>query len=87
MGQILSDLGYSDIVGVDGSEAMLKVAKARRNSQSDRAVYGELYQHLIGVDDLGSLPQTKFDVAVSSACMIKGHFPNNCFDTFLYCLK
>ncbi len=87
LGQILSDLGYSDIIGVDGSEEMLKVARARRDRLSDKPVYRDLYQHLIGVDDLVNLPQTKFDIAVCSACMIKGHFPNNCFDTFLYCLK
>ena len=27
------------------------------------------------------------DVVVCSACMIKGHLPNNCFDTFLYVMK
>ena len=28
-----------------------------------------------------------FDLIVSSACMIKGHFPNSCFKIFLECMK
>ena len=29
----------------------------------------------------------KFDLVLSSACMIKGHFPNTCYDSFLKLLK
>ena len=56
--------------------------------QKQKNVYKSLHKCLIGSEaaeppvDVGA-----FDIAVSSACMIKGHFPNNCFDTFLESLK
>ena len=32
-------------------------------------------------------PESGFDVVVCSACMIKGHFTNTCFEEFLKVLK
>ena len=68
---------------------MLEVAGYRKNHQTDKPVYKQLVKCLIGQETIeeSKLAANSFDIAVSSACMIKGHFPNNCFDTFLNYLK
>ena len=80
LGENLNQVGYTNVVGVDGSPEMLEVARAKN-------VYKSLHCCLIGSEELKGLEKGTFDVALSSACMIKGHFPNNCFDTFLDYMK
>ena len=41
---------------------------------------------MIGNEPL-NLDKKDFDIVVCSACMISGHLPNNCYDTFLSVLK
>ena len=68
---------------------MLEVAGQRKNSENEKPVYKQLIKCLIGQEVIEDsiLRSDSFDIIVSSACMIKGHFPNNCFDTFLIYLK
>ena len=42
---------------------------------------------MVGVEELKDFEDNSVDLVVSSACMIKGHFTNNCFDTFVKVLK
>ena len=59
---------------------MLKVAM-------DKGIYKQGWVVLVGVDVIPAECPTDFDLAVSSACMIKGHFPNTCFREILKTLK
>ena len=82
LGIDLAKAGYTDVIGVDGSPEMLEVCK-------QKGVYKSLHKCLIGSETLDDLndQRNSFDVIVSSACMIKGHFPNTVFDTFLDFMK
>ena len=77
LGIELAKNGFSNIVGVDGSPEMLAVAKSKQID--GKPVYRNFCVCLIGSEPL-SLAETDFDIVVSSACMIKGHFPNTVFD-------
>ena len=59
---------------------MLEVARSKK-------IYKELRILLVGVEELPSDCQKECDIAVASACMIKGHFPNTCFSQMLACVK
>ena len=41
----------------------------------------------MGSDPLPSDAPTDCDMAVASACMIKGHFPNTCYEEMLKTVK
>ena len=71
-GEYLIQAGFSDIYGIDGSKDMLEVARGKN-------IYKELRVQLVGVDELPVDCPKDCDLAVASACMIKGHFPNSCF--------
>ena len=79
MGELLHKAGFTYIVGVDGSSEMLETCKAKN-------VYKSLHECLVGSEEL-QLDEYDFDIAVSSACMIVGHFPNTCYKLFLQHLK
>lgn len=42
---------------------------------------------LVGLDPLPESVPSDFDVAVASAVMIKGHFPNTCYKEMLKTVK
>ena len=82
LGVELVQAGFTNITGVDGSPQMLEVAMSKE--VDGKKVYNNGgFQCQIGSEELNGPELEGYDVAVSSACMIKGHFPNNCFDTFL----
>ena len=85
LGVELYKAGYKTITGVDGSPQMLE--EAMKKKVDGQQVYQNGYCCLIGAEALEGPEDGVFDIAVSSACMIKGHFPNNCFDTFLQFMK
>ena len=87
LGQDLAAYGYRDVIGIDSSNEMLKVAMARTHDGSP--VYKSSALHMLASadDTVGDLAPGSLDLIVSSACMIKGHFPNSCFELFLKYLK
>ena len=56
------------------------------NVCSKKGIYKELTLCLIGSEEI-KITQSDFDIVVCSACMIKGHLPNSCFEVFLSVLK
>ena len=72
---------------------MLKQAQERKTKDGSRTCYQDCYQNMVGSDPLPNDLVEKmkadgpYDLILSSACMIKGHFPNTCYNTFLECMK
>ncbi len=79
-GQYLKQAGFSNIYGLDGSPDMLKIA-------NEKQIYKQTWTLLVGLDELPQDCPTDCDMAVASACMIKGHFPNTCFEEMLKTVK
>ena len=84
MGIELRKAGFTSIAGVDASGEMLRVCGTKE--EGGVKVYDKLVQCLIGDEDV-ALEEGAFDVALSSACMIKGHLPNTCYSVFCKHLK
>ena len=42
---------------------------------------------MIGTDPLPQDLERDYDMVVSTGCMVRGHFPNTCFDYFVEVLK
>ena len=87
MGQELRKVGYTNIYGIDGSAEMLAIADSK-------AIYKWTWEVLVGLDKLplGTVQReddkySGFDAVFSSACLIKGHFPNTCFEEMLKTLR
>ena len=87
MGEELKKAGYKSIYGLDGSPDMLAIADTK-------GVYNWTWEVLVGVNPLpiGIIYNTEvkdsgFDAVFSAACMIKGHFPNTCFEEMLKVLR
>ena len=59
---------------------MLEVANSKH-------IYKKTWTVLVGVDDLPIDIPTDCDMAVASACMIKGHFPKSSFAEMLKTVK
>ena len=59
---------------------MLEVANSKK-------IYKQTWTVLVGIDNLPVNIPTDCDMAVASACMIKGHFPNTCFVEMLKTVK
>ena len=81
LGEELKKQGFTDVCGIDGSSDMLKIADSK-------GVYKQTWKVLVGLDQLPAEALytgegTGFDIVVCSACMIKGHFPNSCYEEFL----
>ena len=79
-GEFLKQAGYTDLYGLDGSKEMLEVARGKN-------LYKNSWVVLVGVDELPTDCLIQGDMAVASACLIKGHFPNTCFKQMLSCVK
>ena len=79
-GEQLAKLGYTVIDGNDGSQDMLKIAK-------EKSCYRKLFPLMIGTDPLPEDLERDYDIVVSTACLIRSHFPNTCFNEFLDVLK
>lgn len=87
MGIELKKRGFSNIYGLDGSQDMLNIAK-------EKGIYKESWKVLVGLDELPkealydcNVAGSGFEVVACSACMIKGHFPNTCYEEFLKVLR
>ena len=87
MGLELQKVGYTNIYGIDGSAQMLAIADTK-------GCYKWTWEVLVGTDKLplGAVYSTQlensgFDACFSSACMIKGHMPNSCFEEMLTILR
>lgn len=66
IGEALAKLGYTEIVGIDGSAKMLEVAEQKK-------CYKKLEQGMIG---MGTFPKEfvyKFDVVIATGMFSKGH--------------
>ena len=79
-GDYLHQAGYRNLYGLDGSKEMLEVAKSKN-------LYTDLKVLLVGIEEIQKETPRDFDLAVASACMIKGHFPNSCFKQMLSCVR
>lgn len=64
----LKNHGFGHFVGIDGSEAMLKLAR-------ESGLYQELKQVLLGEEPLPVQWENAFDVAVISGALCAGHVP------------
>jgi len=71
LGEILSVMGYSNLVGVDISEQML--ARAR-----DRNVYRELRNRVLG--EVLDFADARFGAIISTGVFTVGHAPPSAFD-------
>ena len=87
MGIELKKAGFTNIYGIDGSPEMLAIADSK-------GVYKWTWEVLVGSTDLPigakymeELKGSGYDAVFSSACMIKGHFPNTCFEEMLKALR
>lgn len=68
----LQKVGFTNIYGIDGSHDMLEIAKTKN-------IYKDAWVCLVGLDPLPEAVPLNCDIAVASAVMIKGHFPNTCY--------
>lgn len=66
MAQVLQGIGYRNIVGLDPSEGMLAVARAK-------GCYAELHKLLLGAKV--DLPANSFDAVTAAGVLTHGHAP------------
>ena len=74
VGEVLAEMGYDDMAGIDLSRGML--AEARK-----KGVYGELQQMVLG-ERLGYFDDT-FDAVVCVGTLTLGHAPASSLDEFV----
>ena len=79
-GDALALLDFTVIDGNDGSQQMLEMAKQKSS-------YRKLFPLMVGTDPIPSDIDRDYDLVVSTGCMVRGHFPNTCFEAFLEVLK
>ena len=74
MGQVLHQMGYSNIVGIDASDGMLAAAEAK-------GCYRELHKMLLGptIDQ----PDESFDAVTAAGVLTHGHAPPDALDGLL----
>ena len=78
LASILSMIGYSNIVGIDASEGMLEVARAK-------GCFAELHHMLLAARI--DLPHESFDAAIMSGVLSHGHAPPEALDGVLRTVK
>ena len=71
MGQVLHQMGYSNLTGLDASEGMLQVA-------TRKAVYSVLHHLVLGAEI--ALPGESFDAVVVAGVLTHGHAPPESLD-------
>ena len=74
MAQILQQMGYRNIDGLDPSSGMLEVARRKR-------IYRQLHQLFLGADV--DLPQASYDAVVAAGVLTHGHAPPEALDGIL----
>ena len=78
MAEILSLIGYRNIVGIDASEGMLAAARAK-------GCYVELHKMLLGARI--DLPAASFDAVTAAGVLTHGHAPPESLDGMLEVAK
>jgi len=78
MGEIMALLGYKEIVAMDLSRGMLKIAKAK-------GVYRELHRMVMG--EHLDFPDNRFAVTVAVGVISIGHAPPESFDELIRCTR
>ena len=78
VGELLSRLGYKDIVAMDLSQGMLEEARKKN-------VYRELHQMVMG--ESLDLPTDSFDAVVSVGVLTVGHAPPSSLDELIRITK
>lgn len=78
LGQILSQIGYRNLVGLDASQGMLDVAKVK-------GCYIELHKLLLGENI--ALPEASFDAITAAGVLVDGHAPPASLDGLLRLAK
>ena len=78
VGKLLSNLGYTNIVGIDGAEDMLKLAEGKGYKELNKVFLcnGTFPEEYVG----------KFDVAVSAGLLVH-HLPSEILDEKISCLR
>jgi predicted TPR repeat methyltransferase len=71
MGQVLHQIGYSGLVGIDASDGMLAAA-------ASKGCYAELHKMLLGAT-IG-LPPDSFDAITAAGVLTHGHAPPDALD-------
>jgi predicted TPR repeat methyltransferase len=74
VGEVLSILGYTELTGIDLSDGMLALARAK-------GVYGELKNQVLG--ERLDFPDDRFAAVVSAGVLTTGHAPPSCFDELI----
>ncbi|MEZ5924629.1 MAG: class I SAM-dependent methyltransferase [Hyphomicrobiaceae bacterium] len=74
----LALLGYGPITGIDFSEGMLAIARAKE-------IYTELRRMILG--EPLDLPSNHFAAVLACACITPGHAPASCFDELIRVCK
>jgi len=74
VGEVLAILGYTRLTGIDLSDGMLAVARAK-------AVYAELKNQTLG--EALDFPDDGFAAVVSAGVLTTGHAPPSCFDELI----
>ncbi|ELT90869.1 hypothetical protein CAPTEDRAFT_228946 [Capitella teleta] len=66
VGQILRDIGYNNIDGVDASDTMLEIAR-------EKSIYERLYSAKLGEGNKLPMIDDTYDAAVMSGIFVQGH--------------
>jgi SAM-dependent methyltransferase len=74
VGEVLAILGYTRLTGIDLSDGMLGVARAK-------GVYGELRNQVLG--EPLDFAEDQFAAVVSAGVLTTGHAPPSCFDELI----
>ena len=78
MGEIMSLLGYKEIVAMDLSRGMLKIAE-------EKGIYRELHRMVMG--EHLDFPDNRFAVTVAVGVISIGHAPPESFDELIRCTR
>ena len=78
MAQILNQIGYQNIDGLDPSEGMLEIARSKQ-------IYQDLHQLYLDTDI--ELPESSYDAIIAAGVLTHGHAPPEALDGMLKLLK
>ena len=78
MGEFLQPFGYQELVGIDFSEAMLKIA-------AEKNIYTDLKRMTLG--EPLDFPDNTFQATISAGVFTQGHAPASCLDELIRVTK
>ena len=78
MAQILDQMGYGDIDGLDPSEGMLEIAQSKQ-------IYQNLHQLYLDTDI--NLPESSYDAVIAAGVLTHGHAPPQALDGIVKLVK